>query len=649
MDGAPSVQVRLCSSAAKVPLSPEEGIGALKSRVAGAFGLTAPFDILGPEGRLTTDEDAAQALKGEGSELSISTGEDALLDLERAREESGVLRWALLRQILADMRARMAEMSSNISEGKHKAAVLEQQLVRERSSREAIQNALRNELVESKEQLAVEIHKVRQESKRNLDEAVSGLQQQVQILAKEHSDALESKEAALKEALQSESAGRLRDADENLRRFQELRNLVTEESTARGDAFEKALSAVNATEQRLSAESSARRELQAQTEAAIGKRSNEIQQLETKLSAFISSMQSSLADSNAKLEAEESLRASGLEKLGNSMEALRQEVGSRVAQLEGNINEAMAGLEADLKAMVMEVKEKAQQQDQQQKDALQELSRKLEEEASDRRQCEQRTAGMLSGLQVAISNEEQAREAALTEASRLQGLLEARLETLESGLKDTAVGLKAEISNLEESFSKFCAEEQVARDVAKQDLEAAQLRKHEALSEEMRRAHAAQTEESRQWAQTLVERLSNDLRGEREALFQELNRRCDEVAKLNAEHIRLEMAAELQKVDATSSEMLLKQKAMLEEEKHRYEHQASCAASEVKAALDAHGDFAEALEAEQRLIVEHLTEQLTKEAAQRHELMKRLGVVEMDVQKVRGHLPILFASPTAFR
>ena len=81
-----------------------------------------------------------------------------------------------------------------VGEGKHKAAVLEQQLVRERSSREAIQNALRNELVESKEQLAVEIHKVRQESKRNLDEAVSGLQQQVQILAKEHSDALESKE-----------------------------------------------------------------------------------------------------------------------------------------------------------------------------------------------------------------------------------------------------------------------------------------------------------------------------------------------------------------------------------------------------------------------------------------------------------------------
>lgn len=56
------------------------------------------------------------------------TGEDALLDLERAREESGVLRWALLRQILADLRARMAEMASSLSESKHQTALLEQSL-----------------------------------------------------------------------------------------------------------------------------------------------------------------------------------------------------------------------------------------------------------------------------------------------------------------------------------------------------------------------------------------------------------------------------------------------------------------------------------------------------------------------------------------
>ena len=98
-----------------------------------------------------------------------------MLDLERAREESGVLRWALLRQILGDMRTKMAEMSSNISEGQHQRVVLEQHLVRERSLREAMQGTLKNELVELKEHLTVEIHKLRQESKKGLDEATSAL------------------------------------------------------------------------------------------------------------------------------------------------------------------------------------------------------------------------------------------------------------------------------------------------------------------------------------------------------------------------------------------------------------------------------------------------------------------------------------------
>lgn len=49
---------------------------------------------------------------------------------------------------------------------------------------------------------------------------------------------------------------------------------------------------------------------------------------------------------------------------------------------------------------------------------------------------------------------------------------------------------------------------------------------------------------------------------------------------------------------------------------------------EVKAALDAHGEFAEALEAEQRLIVSRLTEQLQREGAARQErrVRRTLGV-----------------------
>lgn len=121
--------------------------------------------------------------------------------------------------------------------------------------------------------------------------------------------------------------------------------------------------------------------------------------------------------------------------------------------------------------------------------------------------------------------------------------------------------LAAEVSKLQESMAKFSREEQAAREAGRQAMEAAQLRRHEEMSEELRRAHRAQTEErlgrpgsrtavgsgatwprSRQWAQSLVERLSADLRGEREALFQELNRRCEELGKLNAEHVRMDRA-----------------------------------------------------------------------------------------------------------
>lgn len=637
------LQVNLCGSSAKVPLAPEDGLAALKSRVAGAFNLSAPFDLMGPEGRLKTDEDAAQAAMKEG-ELCVSTSEEALLDLERAREESGVLRWALLRQILGELRTQHAETAHKQAEGKHQAVLLEQQLSRERSMREAVQGALKNELVELKDAMALEVHKLRQESQKGLEETMATLQQQVRLLAEKQSEALEAKDAALKESLQVEAAGRQREADENLRKFQELRQLIHEESNLRSSALERQAAQLAQLEQRLTSETSAPKDLQAQHEAVFAKMGQEIQQLESKMATFVPSMQSSLADANAKIEAEQAARAAGVERLQSAVDSLNQEIKALPV-----LQERLSQVEASFTAQLSEATEASMARDQKLEDSLQQLTLQLEEETTDRKQSEQRAAGMLSSIQVAMGREQRAREAAYNEANRLLGVLETRLEGNEKSLQDLSALLKAEVAQLEETYSKFASQEQAAREALGKSLEQQQLKRHEALAEELRRNYAAQTEESRRWAQTLVERLSNDLRGEREALFQELNRRCDEVAKLNAEHIRLEMASEVQKVDAQTAELLAKQKAVLEEEKRHYEHQASVAAQEVKAALDAHGEFAEALEAEQRLIVSRLTEQLQREGAARHELMTRLGVMEMDVQKVKGHLPILFASPTAFR
>lgn len=127
------------------------------------------------------------------------------------------------------------------------------------------------------------------------------------------------------------------------------------------------------TEQRIVAESAARRELQSQIEAAIGKRSSEIQQLDTQMKSFQPAIQSALAETNAKLDSEQNLRAAALEKLEKSLASLTQELDSKVAQTEATINERMASMEGELKAEMLEVKDSVQNADQQQKDMLQEL------------------------------------------------------------------------------------------------------------------------------------------------------------------------------------------------------------------------------------------------------------------------------------
>jgi len=160
-------------------------------------------------------------------------------------------------------------------------------------------------------------------------------------------------------------------------------------------------------------------------------------------------------------------------------------------------------------------------------------------------------------------------------------------------------------------------------------------------------------EENRMWAQALVDRLSGDLKGERMSLFQELNRRCEELfdakADANAERVRNEFAIQIKSVNVATSEVARKQQNTMDEERHRYERQARVAAQEVKAALDAHGELAEALKNEQSLLISRVQEALQQEAKCREGLGSHVGNLEMDMQKVKGHLPILFASPSAFR
>ncbi|CAE8622999.1 unnamed protein product, partial [Polarella glacialis] len=99
---------------------------------------------------------------------------------------------------------------------------------------------------------------------------------------------------------------------------------------------------------------------------------------------------------------------------------------------------------------------------------------------------------------------------------RLLGSFGARLEAEEKQNAAISTGLRSEMARLQQELQEFVVGERKAREAACKEIAAAETLRHEALVTETRKARTTQAEESRQWAQALVERLSSDLRSERE-------------------------------------------------------------------------------------------------------------------------------------
>ncbi|CAE7379924.1 HERC1, partial [Symbiodinium pilosum] len=337
-----------------------------------------------------------------------------------------------------------------------------------------------------------------------------------------------------------------------------------------------------------------------------------------------------------KLEAAKLLLKAGAEKDLRDNEGHKAEIDAQIAALQSASQErfnSLKELDPAMKALVAEEREAAQKQHLQLLDRLTQLTARVDAEIADRRQAEDRTGGKLESLQQALGREQLAREAAMSENGRAVGTLASRLDGQERALPELGDALKADFSKLEATTMAFRQEERAAREAASTDLTEVQTRKHEAMMEDIRREHAGHKEESRKWALTMVERLSEDLRKERETLFEELNRRCQEVVKLSHDQLRSEIAGEVKRLDASLPSLEEKLKVMLAQERCHHEHQSQVSAQEVKAALEAHGELAEALESEQRLVVQRLTEGLQREGAARSDAMKRLQILELDVQK----------------
>lgn len=181
-------------------------------------------------------------------------------------------------------------------------------------------------------------------------------------------------------------------------------------------------------------------------------------------------------------------------------------------------------------------------------------------------------------------------------------------------------------------------------------ISAAETTKREEDMEEVRRMHTAHSEEQRAWAHMLIEQLTKDLRSEHEANASELRRRGEEVSREAAQRVKLEVMPEVNRVEAEFKELARAQDVALIEDRMRREAEAQHTASEVRDCLTSHTDFMEALEHEQQILINRLNEGLAQEDQKSDGLGHRIQGVELDLQKVRGHLPILFAAMnTAFR
>lgn len=652
------MQVRLCGSSASIPLQPDEGIGALRSRVAGAFGLTAPFDLVGPEGNpLRTDEDAEQAaIRGSLEGAAVKVGEDALLDLERSHEESGALRWALLRQILGDMRTKTAENAVALAEAQRKNSVLDQYILHEKSSREAVVSSIKSEIGELKEQIAVETHKARQEAKSAIQEAVADLTEQRQAALAAQARAMNASADSLTDALKAESASRQREADETLRRFEELRGALKSESIMRQDALAEVASRCPPLEAKIREETQQRIDLQARLEALDASLDKDLKALAVKTNSDLAAVESSLAQAAKMIQTETSARLDGIARVEADVRALPTGFDEKMSALARALEEGLASvrtMEPALKKLIVEEADARALADGEQLAYARELLQRIDAEVADRKTWEERTTGLMTALQETSAREQRTREAAASDQGKAVGSLAAKIEVLEKSTSEIAPPLRAELAKAQQQLADFMSSERAARETAFREISSDQAGKHDALKADTRHVQAQLADENRMWAQALVDRLSGDLKGERESLFQELNRRCEELfdakADANAERVRNEFAMQIKKVDVATSEVVRQQKDAMDEERHRYERQARVAAQEVKAALDAHGEFAEALKNEQSLLISRVQEALQQEAMSREGLSSRVGGLESDMQKVKGHLPILFASPAAFR
>jgi len=580
--------------------------------------------------------------------LGVEAGEEALLELERTHEESGAQRWKLLRQVIANLRTQVSEAVAALGEAQRRAAVLDEGLLRERHAREAADAAQQEELRALSEKLRAELRCSQEESLAALEVAKAHSEACTQASTAASAEALLAEAKMLRQALSSEEEARHRQGDEGRVVLEELRRCLRLEAEARAEAFKDAQEASSALATKLNSEKEERlvkeREV-AKAQQALGE---ELRSLGERQSSDLDVLSRRVEELPAVAAAEAKNMGEQLQRLVSSVDEaaksaetrleLRQRAAEERLQELGLVEPRLCELireESAIREQVVSVSQKV----------VEEIAGSLHREAAERRGDFEQLSEMVKASMEASRREEQARELALAEQARALGSVSTKLEAEMCRHAETEANLQAELGGLRDDITN----EHTAREAACATLGQKEAVAREELAGELHRCFSEQEDRSREWARLLGERLSTDLRSEREVAMAELRREVDEKSVAALAAVRTDLQSLLRQLENRQEEMDQAQTSALAADRAASENRAQQAAREVKEALDAHGEFAEALAKEQRLLVERLSEGMARAMATGEGAARRAAALEVDMQKVRSSLPLAFVAPSAFR
>jgi len=647
----------------------DEGLPELRARVADAFGLSAPFDLVSSDGvPLGFNADALRAAHGcaalgvatpgggvggsccAAQQVSVEAGEEALLDLERAHEETGATRWVLLRKLITGLRRQIAEAVASIADSQRRAAVLDEQLVRERSGREAGDAALHGELRSLAMRLEEELGRGRAETLARLDGAITELGARTEAMVAQQASEQAAELGVLKQGLLDEKEARVQATGKASQELDDLQNDLRREAEARVEALRRAADADMALKAEVDIERQQRLESQARAEEGNAEFRVLLSEERALRDKDVKALRDSINEALAACRAEQAARTEAVRVVGERIQedtrSKEAALGAQEATFERRLTQ-LADADAELRLLLSAERTAREEADAGQARATDGLAATLRREAeAERNRVEECARADNNANAEAIDSERKQRKEDMDRRlADLQAVLIARVEKEVEGRVTEAAALRSECGSIREALES----ERRAREDACAKIVAAEAVRREDAAAEAQRWHSSQAEEQREWVRVLVDRVTADLRAEREAAAADSQRRCGEVAATAAERVRALVMAEVNRIEVACADLIRGQEAARADDRTRYENQARLAAEEVKAALEAHGEFMEVLEREQRLLIERFNEGMARQGSLRDELEARVRALECDMRMVRGHLPILFAAPTAFR